>query len=233
MYFRKAIDIHDSNEKEQLYLSIIEINNSLNAMINLGVHYENVIKDKNKAIEMYLKVINDYDEKDAMFNLGDLYECINDYDNAFKYYDMAIDKEDEEAYDKVLLLCNKLNDLDRFKKYFLKIMTTKEVDDVDDYIHDFKKFILMDFLESINITENNFDTTQIDIFKQNIKNFKKEARFNILETKIRLFTKLNHMSDCGVCLEENVLHIDLECGHCFCVDCYKKIDKDPCPYCRY
>lgn len=43
--------------------------------------------------------------------------------------------------------------------------------------------------------------------------------------KIRLFESLNNYKECVVCHEENVLHINFNCGHEICKNCYLKMDK--------
>jgi hypothetical protein len=45
------------------------------------------------------------------------------------------------------------------------------------------------------------------------------------KNKIRLFTKLNNKHTCDICYEEDVLNIDLNCGHEVCIECYKIMKK--------
>lgn len=53
----------------------------------------------------------------------------------------------------------------------------------------------------------------------------------IYQTKVRLFTSLNHIAECGVCFD-HALHLNLTCGHCVCTDCYLRLAGKTCPFCR-
>ena len=55
----------------------------------------------------------------------------------------------------------------------------------------------------------------------------------IYRTKQQLFQSLNHVLDCGVCLEVKVLHLALDCGHCVCQKCCIQLYDKPCPFCRH
>jgi len=239
MHYKMAVfydDNGDSYEAETHYLMTIELNNDCDAMMSIGIHYEICVQDKEKAIEWFLYIIDLYDSKNAMYNLADLYESICDYNNALHYYVMVLDKGDLSIFDKIFSLCKKTKNIEEFNFCFYNFICYHDINNIDDfyyYMHGFNKYALLDFLERIIIDIGNYlHPIHKNCFENNLKIFKKDSCFNILENKIKLFTKLNHMSDCGICLEENVLHIDLKCGHCFCVDCYKKIEANPCPYCR-
>jgi len=53
----------------------------------------------------------------------------------------------------------------------------------------------------------------------------------VFRNKVRLFSSLNHVVECGVCLTTG-LNIDFACGHCVCRACYLQLLHKPCPYCR-
>jgi hypothetical protein len=53
----------------------------------------------------------------------------------------------------------------------------------------------------------------------------------VYQTKVRLFTALNHVTECGVCFD-HALHLDFACGHCVCAECYLRCLGKTCPFCR-
>ena len=64
-----------------------------------------------------------------------------------------------------------------------------------------------------NITYKN------DILLNKIEQLKKNDEIIFYENKISLFKKFNNVKECIVCYE-NKLHINRECDHEICEDCY-------------
>ena len=62
-----------------------------------------------------------------------------------------------------------------------------------------------------------------------LANLKKRRDVQCLINKIRLFSELNVIKECGICFETK-LNINLNCSHLVCVDCYWKLNK--CHLCR-
>jgi hypothetical protein len=89
------------------------------------------------------------------------------------------------------------------------------------------KFCLLEFLEYIS--ESLPNNSIHNLVKNKLNN---DKEISIYKNKINLFTKLNHICECPICYETK-LNIDLNCGLCFCTDCYIKIYKKSCPICRY
>lgn len=70
--------------------------------------------------------------------------------------------------------------------------------------------------------------TQINKY---LKSLYKLEDYQAYKNKMKLFTDLNNVTECPVCMEEKV-NIDIWCGHAFCGDCYARIYKKECPLCR-
>lgn len=86
-----------------------------------------------------------------------------------------------------------------------------------------KKFELLEILEGI-------ENPSCGIIKSlSILISSKEIAF--YKNKVRLFTKLNNVCECQICLEDKI-NIDLHCGHEVCIDCYKRVYEGDCPFCR-
>ena len=211
------------------YLLSITLNNNINSLINIAIHFETKEKNYEKAIYYYLLAIEEYDDTDAMFNLADCYQSMYDYDNALKYYFMAIEKNDKESLLRAMNICMNHNFTEKILKLILIAFSKFNYSEIENYLLKLNKF------ETLNNLDENINNDEIEnkeLFMKNIELFKKNSCFFILQNKIHLFEKLNHYGDCIICFDENKLLIDLTCSHCFCVDCYKKIYNKNCPYCR-
>ena len=53
----------------------------------------------------------------------------------------------------------------------------------------------------------------------------------VYTNKFKLFTQLGHVVECGICYDQK-LNINLNCGHCVCLDCYPHVYDKSCPFCR-
>ncbi len=63
------------------------------------------------------------------------------------------------------------------------------------------------------------------LINNKINELEKNREIQIYKNKIRLFEKFKNYTKCPLCLEDNVLNIDLDCGHEVCVCCYKSNSK--------
>ena len=84
---------------------------------------------------------------------------------------------------------------------------------------------LIKYIDDYNWEKDN------DIYRKLLSNGRTDDRINIYNNKIRLFTKLNNIMECGICYDIE-LNIDLKCGHCVCCNCYIITSDTPCPFCR-
>jgi len=81
-----------------------------------------------------------------------------------------------------------------------------------------------------HIRETNLPTDN-PIYHELSHEYNLSKKIAIYNNKVRLFQSLNHVTECGICYN-TALHIDFECGHCVCSDCYLNMCKRPCPFCR-
>lgn len=64
-----------------------------------------------------------------------------------------------------------------------------------------------------------------------LKILKAQPAYVCYKNKMKLFTQLNHVTECSICYETKV-NIDLHCAHTFCGDCYARFYNTECPMCR-
>jgi hypothetical protein len=169
-------------------------------------------------IQSYLNKIKKGDS-DAMVNLGYYYEHENiDYKKSIKYFLMAIEKGNTIAmiclgdhYIKIK------KDYNLMMKYYLMAIEKNDSSamhnlscycDENDCNFDFYKKLKQ--MKNKNLLILN----KIDELKKNkdVINY---------ETKIAASHKDNNYKICPLCLEDNILNIDLTCGkHQVCINCY-------------
>ena len=132
----RSLDKENENKAIENYLKAIEIDTSLlYAYANLShIYYEQ--QKYEEALELLLK-LKDLDKDhltNVEFNLGVIYACLNDYDNAMKYYKKEL--ELDNPYAKVYFNMGTLNKdfkmYDKAKYYFLKAIEQNK-DDVDSW----------------------------------------------------------------------------------------------------
>jgi tetratricopeptide (TPR) repeat protein len=218
--------------------------------------YKFVEENKNllfeEKVQIYKFAISMTNSSDAMMELAILYEKEESYENAEKYYLMALkfEKDCPILYFNLADMCITMWKKGYwFKKqyalrFFAKGADLNDFDCIFKFIHyspvncDKVKFYLSKVIEHPDYKKrriNNFINIisfvkQLDEITEPLpENLAKEKiRLNSLrivsnyKNKIQLFTKLNHICECPICYEEK-LNIDMSCGHCFCTDCYVKI----------
>jgi tetratricopeptide (TPR) repeat protein len=222
-YGREGFRYH---EMEMLNQSI-EINpNSTNALSRIAIIYECDNNDFDKAEQVYLKMLEiEPDEISTLYNIADLYSKMCNYESMKKYYLLAGEKGDVESFIKLAVYYNNQEDHKECLNYLLR---TLEIGEINNDLF-------------LNILDNFNPITLFVILKEitnDVKNLKEFIQFLneirdviIYKNKIRLFNRFQNMQDCGICLE-NKLNIDLHCAHEICIDCYPKIYKTNCPFCR-
>ena len=111
----------------------------------------------------------------------------------------------------------------------------------DEYDDDEERAIYYHFLKSTNNLEilqmlqstdtDNMNETEKKHINDCIGLLNKETSVMTYNNKVSLFKNLNHVVECGICYDEK-LNINLHCGHCVCTDCYVRLYKKSCPFCR-
>ena len=235
-YYLMAIDMNDSDAMSNLgyyyqsiekdyvkmlkyYIMAIEMNNS-NTMCNLGFYYQDVEKDYNKMKKYYLMAI-EINSSDAMSNLGLYYKTIEkDYIKMKEYYLMAIEMNNSNA------MCNlgwyyqtiEMN-YTKMKKYYLMAIDLNNSDAMNnlDWYYQNKLLEFYCLLYKVE-SKNNIINEKIDELMEN------EQVLDYCD-KIKVSERLNNYKNCVICYDENCLHINFDCGHEVCIDCYSKMKK--------
>jgi tetratricopeptide (TPR) repeat protein len=228
------------------YLMAIELGNS-EAMNNLGYYYHFIEKNYDKMFEYYLMAI-DLGNSNAMNNLGHYYHYTKEnYDLAKKYYLMAIDLGNSQAMINIGYYYHYIEqNYDLMKKYYLIAIDLGRSDTMNNlgyYYHCVeknydlaKKYYLMAIKlgKSVAISNIKYITTPLEryiLFKNNGIKFDEDITRDITIYENKL--KMSKVEKCGICLEENVNVILLNCFfHSCCCNCYYKVYKDVCPFCK-
>lgn len=185
-------------------------------------------------------------------NRLDLYKS-----NAIKYFKMAANKDDNEAKERLLMCLHKFD-----KKAFAEMLSTvlkskqeyieslykyegsspapntfahwtqnNNMLEIIDYLKDPKQDIACDSAAIYKNLFNTYDNSNlieecIGIIRLN------SGVVRRYENKLKLFTSLNAKMECGICYDSDKIHIDFNCGHTTCNECYKRCINSCCPFCR-
>ena len=234
--FSKGIDLFIEKDyvKHDIYLQDKKQKNNkshnenivLNMLESVSFYYDD--KNNYELSSYYYKIAINMGSIISMFNFGhQLYEQ-KDFENMKKYYLMAIELGDIDSMFEMAIYYQDINDNENMKKYYLMAIehkssyTGKKL--INDGLKDFNLFKIKTILDCIE-NPNPSILIQLNILRNN-------KFICVYENKVNLFKKLNNIIECGICYETK-LNIDLNCGHCCCIDCYPKLYSNPCPYCRY
>jgi TPR repeat protein len=132
-----------------------------------------------------------------------------------KYYLMAIEKGNSLAMNNLGIYYKNIEkDYDQMKKYYLMAIEKGNSKAMFNLCLYYDENELDFYKELINIKNKN------GLIKNKIKELEKIKEIKIYKNKIILFENLKNYKKCGLCLEDNVLHINLNCGHDICIGCY-------------
>ena len=214
-YYYKYIE-KDYNLMKKYYLMAIDKGNDI-SMNNLGCYYFEIEKDYELMKKYYFMTISK-DNSLAMYNLAFYYQLIEkDYNLMKKYYLMAVSEGNLDAMNNLGYYYEKIEkDHEQAKKYYLMAISKGDSDAMNNLVDYYKNNLFELYLLLNSIEDKNL------IIIDKIKNLKKTNKDIIyFENKVKLFSKLNNYSKCPLCLNDDVLNIDLSCGHEICIDCYR------------
>jgi tetratricopeptide (TPR) repeat protein len=229
MLCKKATEISEHgciDTAEQIYLEAIELNHGC-SMNMLAILYDNNGFQKEMVVKYYLMAYETNEYRTSLYNLGEFYCYNRDYDNMIKYHKLSVEKfEDIDSAIALALFYDKINDQINKEKYFNFAFSqpgpsSEEVIKCYNCVEIFK---IIKYAQDHAILEN-------ILVKRLLENARNNRDYNAINNKIQLFTRLNHIVECGICYETK-LNINKECGHCVCVDCYLRLYKIECPFCR-
>jgi tetratricopeptide (TPR) repeat protein len=230
MYYNKGVyydTLRDYDNMEKAFLEAIKFDH-IQAMNRLGLYYDD-ISNEEKMLKYYLQAI-DFGETAAMYNLARYYNDTKNYKEMMKYYLQAIELGDTDCCYELSIHYQNQKDLENMKKYY--IMAT-EIELKNNFIinksavnngfNDFNPFALINMLETIENPNSNI--------KSKLEQLCRNKEIVIYQNKIRIAKTLNHIDECIICYDTK-LHINIYCGHCFCIDCYPNLFDQSCPLCR-
>lgn len=246
-YYKAALEIDKYHSCSQEIAVIYE--HQLNYTKALH-YYEMSIQHNNDVIAMY-------NLADMYYNCEVRYHMNHDYakemvkkHSSFKefqskkytYWAMAADMGDNESLELLCAMSYKKEPV-HFAKSFKSILENKsdhynyhEEDSDEDgrptysaFVHNNNSLMILDELKEVDTKEMNQEDK--DAINQCIAKLEQESFVTTYKNKVALFTRLNNVTECGICYDEKV-NIDLHCGHCVCADCYKRLLCKECPFCR-
>ena len=222
---------------EPMYMDALAIDPYHDFVGNMGIMYETRFKNFELAKKYYLMAIAEDDEL-AMYNLADLYCNEKNFELMVQYFEMALQHGDIASRKRLILHYHHLGDMPNFAKHYYLQMSFDHDGNEDDHIwsgHDEDEY--SKFLQSHNSltlatqlgrgeTCDNPDVVRL------LDCFHKTPQYCAFKNKVALFTRLNHVVECGICYDNDKVNIDIHCGHTVCVDCYTHLYDKVCPFCR-
>lgn len=213
----KIVDYYMSSINQGCYIMISD----------LADYYE-----KNKKYDDVIKCYMigvEKNHRQSMMNMAEFYEKRMKYccreeekehaDNAIKYLKMLMNnnKYDGQLIAKIGHIYELARDYDNMKKYYLMAISEYENEIAMTYL---KKFYSGEPLKlrDVLLRENENKLIIDNIFELNTR---RDVR--IYENKVASFKRLNNYRNCESCSTNNILHINLYCGHETCIECYKDI----------
>ena len=214
-----------------VYKAAVELNPySSDALEAMAIHYETRKKNFERAEEYYLRAL-ECDDKNTriLFNFADFWEN-KDSEKMIYYFNLAVKNGDICSMFRLAKLYLSNNNYERFLEYYIMaqdLLSDEEVREKYEKKNDFtiiiSNFKLLEIIEGIQDP-----SPEIKKFLSNLNSIQE---ISFYKNKVRLFTKLNNVCECQICLEDK-LNIDLHCGHEVCIDCYKRVYEGDCPFCR-
>ena len=163
-----------------------------------------------------------------MTTLGNYYlEHDADYDLAKKYYLMAIALKDTDAMHS---LASYYDDIEKnyelMLQYYLLAINSEGGHEAS--FQALTKKCRGNHLALYKLLITVPEESRLDYLTAKLVVLEMDKMVKAFNNKVRIFKRLQNFNQCAVCLEENVLLVDLDCGHEICIHCY-----DPQKKCHY
>lgn len=247
-YYKMALEIDDyhscSQEIAVLYEIVLEYTKALG-------YYEKSINNNNDVVAMY-------NLADMYYNCEMRYHMNHDYakdmvnkhksfeefqSKKYMYWSMAADMGDNESLELLCAMSYKKEPV-HFAKSYKTILDNKsdhynwdpDAEPEEDgrptyssFVKDNNSLTVLDELKAVDTNEMSQEDK--DTINQCVAKIEQDTFVTTYKNKVALFTRLNNVTECGICYDEKV-NIDLHCGHCVCTDCYKRLLCKECPFCR-
>jgi len=222
---------------EPMYMDALAIDPCHDFVGNMGIMYETRLKNVELAKKYYLMAIDEGDEL-SMYNLADLYCNEKNTELMVQYFEMAVQHGDDASRKRLILHYYSVADMPNFARhYYLQLAWAGDDQDDADYWdgddeNEYSKFqkshnslTLAAQLDRGEMRDN------VDVVRL-LDSLHKTPQYCAFKNKVALFTRLNHVVECGICYDNDKVNIDIHCGHTVCVDCYTQLYDKVCPFCR-
>jgi hypothetical protein len=225
---------------EPMYIDALSIDPCHDFVGNMGIMYETRLKNIELAKKYYLMSIDQGDEL-SMYNLADLYCNEKNNELMVQYFEMAVQHGDDASRKRLILHYHNVADMPNFARhYYLQlscdddgagdddIWDAGDSDDENDYSKFQKSHNSLTLAAQLGRgeTRDNADVVRL------LDSLHKTPQYCTFKNKVALFTRLNHVVECGICYDNDKVNIDIHCGHTVCVDCYTQLYDKVCPFCR-
>ena len=244
--FKLAIEIRPGCDCCAEYAELLEDNHNY---VEAEKYYKIAIEEYGHVVAMYnLAEMYYHMELNGMIIENDSYIRL-----ALHYFEMAIQEGDWEALEVTIALAHKYNYVSVFaRNYTYLLQNSRDYNCTDEndrnnkinkvwwsFANNHNQLTVLDMLnEWLSHDEHPDDAInpkrgaswKSDL-NDCVRELEKRQQVTRYKNKVALFTKLNHVIECGICYDEK-LNIDLECGHCVCTECYKRVCMSKCPFCR-
>jgi tetratricopeptide (TPR) repeat protein len=226
----KNSDYENEEEIINLYKEASVINGIYTR--ELAIYYENHNFPFDIVENEYLKLISKCKDSSNLFNLADFYKKNKKYKEMIKCLITNInDYEDCESMVFLALYNSDINNNEMAIMYYKMALLNYDPDDIENGVQ-FNTFItITELIKIFDIIDENNLCKDNDIYKKLKKLYNETKYISIYNNKVRLFTHLNHITECEICYNIE-LNLDLNCGHCVCKKCYLELLESPCPFCR-
>ena len=222
---------------EPMYMDALAIDPYHDFVGNMGIMYEIRFKNFELAKKYYLLAIAEGDEL-AMYNLADLYCNEKNFELMVQYFELAVQHGDIASRKRLILHYHHVGDMPNFARhYYLQMSCDGDGygnDDIwsgDDEC-DYSKFQKSHNSLTLALQLDRGETRDHADVVRLLDCFYKTPQHCAFKNKVALFTRLNHVVECGICYDNDKVNIDIHCGHTVCVDCYTHLYDKACPFCR-
>lgn len=225
-YYREE---EDNYAKACIYYTMaIKQYNHDEALFQLAWYYDVVEPCWHLATEYYDRCISANPKACyAIYNMAIGCDNLGDTETMLQYLHLAITNcNDLGSMHYLANYYHSIRDCENASKFYLmavEITTHECCMQIDPERNTLPPFTMMRILKSV---EN--PGPQVHKYMAKLMSCPEIMRYN---NKIKLFTQLGHVVECGICYDEK-LNIDLDCGHCVYTDCYPRVYNKSCPFCR-
>ena len=223
---------------EKLYIDALSIDPYHEFIGNMAIMYESHFKNLELAKKYYLMAIENEDEI-AMYNLADMYGNQQNTALMVQYFEMAAQHGDSASRKRLITHYHKEADMPNFSKHYYAHLTLEDsafdcLDDEDDFATFQQSNSTLAIAAQVDcVTKNAPGAASMDANIVRLRDYLHTLpEYCAFKNKVTLFTRLNHVVECGICYDEDKVNIDIHCGHTVCVDCYTMLYNKACPFCR-